>query len=172
MAERIKTLTMEKQNNKILRNRIGSIFLILVILFLLWAFLIKGVHLFAILSGSMEPKIPTGSIVCAIPEDYEKIKVGDIITYKENNSIQVTHQVIQKNNDKKELTTKGLANNIADSPISSSKIIGIVKFYIPCPVLLQDYVQHLDIIKYVLLALSALLILILLRPTKHQNNFS
>lgn len=48
-----------------------------------------------VLSGSMEPKIHTGSI-CFINKKvpYDKIKTGDIIAFKAGKNTMVTHRVI------------------------------------------------------------------------------
>lgn len=160
---------MENSNRNHLGGRISSLILLIIGLFLLWAFCIKGVQVLTILSGSMEPKIPTGSIVCVVPEDYNNIKVGDVISYKENSQIKVTHQVIQIDKGKKELTTKGIANNVADSPISSSKIIGVVKFYIPCPSFLSSYVNYFGTVKIVLIAVAIIGLLSLVKPTHFRR---
>ena len=39
-----------------------------------------GYQNFAVISGSMEPNMPVGSIVYAHPEDFENIKVNDVIS--------------------------------------------------------------------------------------------
>lgn len=52
-----------------------------------------------VLSGSMEPKIHTGSI-CFINKKvpYDKIKTGDIIAFKAGKNTMVTHRVISVTN--------------------------------------------------------------------------
>ncbi len=51
-----------------------------------------GFQSFTVLSGSMEPLIPTGSIVYTFKTD--DIKPGDVITFKREN-INITHRVIE-----------------------------------------------------------------------------
>jgi signal peptidase I len=69
-------------------------------------------------SGSMAPKIPTGSIVFykTIPAD--KVKVGDVIVFNEPGEAnkKVTHRVYKINTDAtgKYFTTKGDANGAPD----------------------------------------------------------
>ncbi len=92
-----------------------------------------GFKLLEVLSGSMEPKIHTGSIVFVKPADsYQK---GDIITFTDGKaSSSVTHRVYDiKNKDGKEIfITKGDANNGPDSTETlKSQIIGKTYFSIP-----------------------------------------
>ena len=72
-----------------------------------------------VLSGSMEPKIHTGSI-CFINKKvpYDKIKTGDIIAFKAGKNTMVTHRVISVTNAGFE--TKGDANKVSDG-ISTNK---------------------------------------------------
>lgn len=72
-----------------------------------------------VLSGSMEPKIHTGSI-CFINKKvpYDKIKTGDIIAFKAGKNTMVTHRVISVTNSGFE--TKGDANKVSDG-ISTNK---------------------------------------------------
>lgn len=60
-------------------------------------------RLFAIVSDSMEPTIPTGNMIAATaPKSPDEIRVGTVITYeyKQNNSkILITHRVIAVNID-------------------------------------------------------------------------
>lgn len=58
-----------------------------------------GYRLFAIVSDSMEPEIPTGNmIVGRVPESEGEIEVGTVITYElrqGNGIVLITHRVIQ-----------------------------------------------------------------------------
>jgi signal peptidase len=91
-------------------------------------------RLMVVLSGSMEPKIHTGSIVFVKPTtDYKK---GDVISFSDSqdSSISTTHRINDIINKDGEVlyTTKGDANNIADSnQIKKSQIIGKEYFSIP-----------------------------------------
>lgn len=72
-------------------------------------------RLFTIASDSMEPELPTGSlIVCRVPADESEIEIGTVITFRVNNGKRVTvitHRVIEvmKNGTtgKTEYVTKG-----------------------------------------------------------------
>lgn len=68
-----------------------------------------------VLSGSMEPEIPVGSLVyitnTVLPEN---IKTGDVIAYQLNKSLSVLHRVIQVEDEKQRYHTKGDANQQED----------------------------------------------------------
>lgn len=90
-----------------------------------------GIKPFVVLSGSMEPDIPTGAVVFvdtrAAPE---QMHVGDVITYQINNT-NVTHRIVAETTSS--VTTKGDANAQADfSPVPRDCILGLVLFNIPC----------------------------------------
>ena len=115
---------------KILMNIIIVVLIILVgILFVPRFF---GYQNFAVISGSMEPNMPVGSIVYAHPEDFENIKVNDVISYRINEETMVTHRVVEVNEEDKSFITKGDANDVNDAnPISYDNVVGVVKMCIP-----------------------------------------
>ena len=81
---------------------------------------------YEIATGSMEPTLNVKDFI--IVEESDKYSVGDIITYKEDNSY-ITHRIIKINGDT--LITKGDANNSEDKIISKSEVIGKVVKIIP-----------------------------------------
>ena len=115
---------------KILMNIIIVVLIILVgILFVPRFF---GYQNFAVISGSMEPNMPVGSIVYAHPEDFENIKVNGVISYRVNEETMVTHRVVEVNEEDKSFITKGDANDVNDAnPISYENVVGVVKMCIP-----------------------------------------
>lgn len=82
-------------------------------------------------SGSMEPEIPTGSLVVVKPaEAYIK---GDIITFGKDTKtdIPTTHRIIAINPDGS-FVSKGDANEEADvNPVQRGEVIGKVIFSVP-----------------------------------------
>ncbi len=84
-------------------------------------------------SGSMEPRLPVGSVVVVMPEvDY---KVGDIITFGKDTKkrIPTTHRIvkIERENGSVRYVTKGDANEEADSgktqyPAVIGKVVGTI----------------------------------------------
>lgn len=102
--------------NYILTAISGFIVLVCVILTI---FYFKGITPTVVLTGSMSPKIPTGS-VCFIDTKYpySKLKVNDIIVYKFQKN-QVIHRVIRVTDEG--LETKGDANNFSDRISTTEK---------------------------------------------------
>jgi len=82
---------------------------------------------FEVITGSMSPTIEIGDMV-VVEIDKSQINVGDIIVFKEQNSI-ITHRVTEIKD--KNIITKGDANNAKDKPIKEEYIIGKVIKTIP-----------------------------------------
>jgi signal peptidase I len=83
--------------------------------------------MFVVMSGSMEPKIKTGSIV--VVKQVNNYVKGDVITFKESNNpkITVTHRIfsLKEENNIKVFTTKGDANKSPDlAEIRQGQILG------------------------------------------------
>lgn len=77
------------------------------------ASLTKTTSFYKVKTGSMKPTLNIGDYI--LVEKQDKYEVGDIITYKDNNSY-TTHRITKINNE--EITTKGDANNIEDENIT------------------------------------------------------
>ncbi|MGD1993533.1 MAG: signal peptidase I [Anaerolineae bacterium] len=90
-----------------------------------------------VVSGSMEPTIPVGSVVAVRPVDATTIRPGDVISFKspENPTVIVTHRVIRTTYEGTTLTfhTQGDANYEPDlEPVPASNVLGRVWFCILC----------------------------------------
>ena len=94
---------------------------------------IFGYTLFSVATGSMQPTLNINDII--IVKITDDVKVGDIITYSEENEF-ITHRVIS--NNKETFVTKGDYNNTEDNPIDTSKIVGKLVCKIPSFGLLGD----------------------------------
>ena len=78
-----------------------------------------------VLSGSMKPAYPIGSMIYYKVADFEDIKVGDAITFKLGGGALATHRVIQKDAENQVFTTKGDNNATADTnPVSYEAVVG------------------------------------------------
>ena len=85
------------------------------------------VSLQTVMSGIMQPTIPTGSLVIVKKTPFEKVTTGDIVTFSQGPSY-VTHRVIGV--EPTHVITQGDNNNTADSePVKS--ILGKVVFHLP-----------------------------------------
>ncbi len=83
-----------------------------------------------VLSGSMEPAIPVGSIV--LIKSAPSYIVGDVITYGPDTrkAIPVTHRVVALKDGK--FLTKGDANEGVDAgSVDPKSVIGKVVFHVP-----------------------------------------
>lgn len=92
-----------------------------------------GIKPYVVLSGSMEPAIPTGSVAFVNTRDTD-VSIGDIVTYKlpsvNGGETLVTHRIIREEDGN--WITKGDANDVEDlSPVSQEQIVGCYRFLIP-----------------------------------------
>lgn len=144
---------MKKINyNKILKV-IGDILLGILILVALTFFVsflpIKNNYkLFTVMSGSMEPKIKTGSVIFSQPS--ATYTVGDVITFNTNNaSVKkdiTTHRIASETtkDGQAAFITKGDANNGSDSQtVKKDQIVGKYLFGIPYVGYLLGYIKTL-----------------------------
>lgn len=93
-------------------------------------FKLIGFRSYTVLSGSMEPKFYPGDMVITQHKDKVDIKVNDIVTYKDNEGVIITHRIIEETDEG--YITKGDNNNVNDADIlKEENIIGEVKFSIP-----------------------------------------
>ena len=107
------------------------VLLVVIVALLIVSRLFFGIEVNAVVTGSMEPDLPIGSLIIVKSASYEDINIGDDITFsREGSSVLVTHRVIQKSDETKEIITQGIVNNTADSPISYADIKGKVIFSI------------------------------------------
>jgi signal peptidase len=88
-----------------------------------------------VLSGSMEPAIPTGSVVVSRPVAAEDVREGDIILFASvaGNSL-TTHRVfkVESSGGGPHFVTKGDANKGADiNPVVPDQLLGIIVFSVP-----------------------------------------
>ncbi|MGL5641475.1 MAG: signal peptidase I, partial [Paraclostridium sp.] len=93
-------------------------------------FKLIGFRSYTVLSGSMEPEFYPGDIVITQHKDKSDIKVNDIVTYKDNEGVIITHRIIEETDEG--YITKGDDNNVKDAGVlKEENIIGEVKFSIP-----------------------------------------
>lgn len=69
-----------------------------------------GLTPYAVLSGSMEPEYPTGSLIYVRDVDPADVAVGDAITFELESGILVTHEVYEIDSDARAFRTQGIAN--------------------------------------------------------------
>ena len=128
---------------------ISSAFMVLMLLlaFLMVGIRIFGVQVYMVLSGSMEPKYPTGSLLYITATDADKLEEGDVITFQKTATVTATHRIIEVVYDEatgeEMFRTKGDANDGADkTPVPKSAVIGKAVFCIPFLGYVANFIQH------------------------------
>ena len=104
----------------------------IIILFFLYRPTVLGgnIRYEPVLSGSMEPTIPVGSLVIISPFDPDSLNVGDVICYRFSDTVLITHRIVYVTSEGFE--TRGDANEEIDSKIvDKSQVVGSVLFSIP-----------------------------------------
>lgn len=117
-------------------NKIGYV---LIVILLLVVSVVKmpnllGWQTYAILSGSMEPEIPTGSVVYVQKVDWEELIPGDCITFRlgTDTHLTATHRIVFIDRETRQITTKGDANSSEDvMKVRESSLIGKVVYTLP-----------------------------------------
>ncbi len=93
-----------------------------------------GFHMYNVLSGSMEPAIPVGSLLYVRSGEPEDVEEKDIIAFYgslEDSGI-ITHRVVKNNVVSGTFTTKGDANEKEDpAPVPYDNYIGRVALTVP-----------------------------------------
>ena len=95
---------------------------------------LMGYDVYAIVSGSMEPEIPTGSLVYAKGTEPEAGEPGDVIVFYGGVDADavITHRVVENDGSGKRFITKGDANEGNDvTPIPYEQLLGRVAYTVP-----------------------------------------
>lgn len=135
---------MSKQNKK---NRIGytiaglcslvGILLILVVIALCAGLVIpelRGYTIYNVITGSMSPTIPAGSMIYVADIGAEDVQDNDVIAYYSSLDAGgvITHRVVKNDLVNGQFVTKGDANEKEDpTPVAYENLIGEVVFAIP-----------------------------------------
>lgn len=85
-----------------------------------------GYETYNIISGSMAPSIPVGSLIIVEPMEPADLEKGDVIAFRTEGSV-IAHRVTSNNVIEGTLNTKGDANEEEDlTPIHYANVIGKV----------------------------------------------
>ena len=133
-----------KQIIRILGNIVFAVLLVIVLLIFFLIIQGKlsgdipsifGYRLYVVLTGSMDPSIPAGSLAVVEKSDADQLALRDVITYRDFDSGKlITHRIVGINNKDGQLqfTTRGDANDTDDfNPVKATDIVGQVRFSIP-----------------------------------------
>ena len=127
---------------KILTKVIQGVIILFIITFVLVVYLqrfsdnkiaIGGFRMFVVVSESMKPDYVIGDVLFAKEIAFNKIKVGDDISYRSNHGqtsgMILTHRVIaieERENRPNRIIAKGINNIAEDPPIHENQIYGII----------------------------------------------
>lgn len=98
---------------------------------------VAGATPYTVLTGSMRPHYPPGTLVVIRPTDPDRIEVGDVVTYQleSGRPTVVTHRVVAvavRTDGERVFTTRGDANDVADQePVRAVQIRGTLWYHVP-----------------------------------------
>lgn len=120
---------------------------------------LAGIQSFVVLTGSMTPKLPVGSVIFTIP--YAVYNAGDVIAFRKDGNT-ITHRVTQRDIDKTGFVygTKGDANNVADQgQVLGADVVGKQVVVVPY---LGKFINFLTTVQgFVLFILAPIAVFIL-----------
>ncbi len=163
------------KDEKMIRKIWNIVTAVLVAAIAIFAILLVGARLFgiqvyAVISGSMEPNYPVGSLIYVKKAEPEEIKVNDVITFVLPNEMPATHRVIEIDNKNEYFKTKGDNNEEADgSPVHFKNLIGKPIFCIPYIGYAAHYIQNPPGI-YIAVACGAILLILVFLPDIFKDN--
>lgn len=133
-----------------------------------------GLTPFAVLSGSMEPQYPVGSLIYVKDADPATVQVGQAITFEDGADRLVTHQVYDIDSEQRLFYTQGIANvNSAGeishdaAPASWDALVGVPVACIPYLGYVNDWITHAPGI-YVMVALVAVIMAVSIAMELHR----
>ncbi len=146
----------------------GIVSTVILVIALLFVALFFGGRLFGyrpyvVLSGSMEPTYPTGSLLIVQDAVASDVAAGDPITFRLDDSTVATHRVVRIDTEEEQFVTKGDNNDFEDTPISFDKLVGKPVYSVAGLGYAIGWVTQ-PTGKYIALAVLALCSLLLLLP--------
>lgn len=130
----------DAQARRIAGSILGWLFLAAMSALLLAAIVIPrvaGATPYTILTGSMQPAYPPGTLVIVKPVPFEDIRIDDVVTFQleSGQPTTVTHRVVgieHRSDGQTRLMTQGDSNNVADAEtVRDVQVRGEVWYSIP-----------------------------------------
>ena len=124
---------------------------------------VVGLVPYAVLSGSMEPEYPVGSLLYVKRVDVSELKVGDDITFLLDSDTAATHRIVAVVPDEDDpsvlrFKTKGIANRDEDGGLVHARnVIGKPIFDIPYLGYFSVYIQKPPGL-YIVIAVAVILL--------------
>lgn len=95
---------------------------------------LAGYEGYVVVSGSMEPTIPVGSLIYSQQTDPALLKTGDVIVFidEARGTTPITHRVVTNDPSTGTIITKGDANQSEDiNPVTYDNVVGKVAAHVP-----------------------------------------
>ena len=83
-----------------------------------------AIQLLSVQSNSMAPLIRKGDAVVVSRQSLNRLRSGDIISYRSQSGVVITHRLLAVDAAKGQLLTKGDANASNDAPVYTQQVIG------------------------------------------------
>ena len=147
-------------------NVISTTVVVFVVIFavLLIGVRLFGVQVYSVISGSMEPEYPVGSLIYVKDINPSGIEGNDVITYVLPSETPSTHRVVRIDEENQLFYTKGDANETEDgAPVHFKNLIGTPVFKIPYLGYVAYYIQHPPGM-YIAIAAGAVLLILVFLP--------
>lgn len=145
------------KNNSKKKKLSGTVITAAIIIILIAVVFISGIRPCVVLSGSMEPAIPTWSL-CFVDTrvSYDDIVLGDVVVYdRRADDRRIIHRVVKIEDEG--ITTKGDANLITDGvSVGRDNLYGKELFHIPY----IGYICRFAKNPFVLIALAVIIVLL------------
>lgn len=97
---------------------------------------LAGGTAYTVLTGSMSPAYPPGTLVVTVPVESSDIRLGDVLTYqlRSGEAAVVTHRVAGlgvTTSGEQRFTLRGDANTVDDAPIKAEQVRGRLWYAVP-----------------------------------------
>ncbi|MFJ4039009.1 signal peptidase I [Microbacterium sp. NPDC090007] len=128
-----------RSNGTRARAVVGTVLLAFVSLFALITVIIPllmGAQTYTVLTGSMQPGMPPGTLIAVRQTAIDDVRIGDVVTYqiRSGDPAVVTHRVvgaIRSTGGERLLVTRGDANDTDDPPVQREQLRGTVVLAVP-----------------------------------------
>ena len=158
-----------KQTAKRIWNLSTSVLVasIVILAILLVGVRLTGLQVYSVLSGSMEPAYPVGSLIYVKDVDTARLGVGDVITFRLDENTVATHritEVVSGEADTLRFRTKGDANEVEDGAlVREQDVIGSSVFTIAWIGFDASFLKHPPG-RYLAISAGGVLLLMVLLP--------
>lgn len=118
----------------VILSLMGSLLLLLIAAACMAVFVPRafGWEPYTVVSGSMEPSIPVGSMAYVVKTDPGLINDGEVIAFFDDLGNTVVHRAVRNRMVEGEIVTKGDANDANDmKPVPWDRVIGRVSIVVP-----------------------------------------